>query len=201
MTYPPAPWRLHGQLWLSLFRVRQGDHADCGPGIYAAALVSYEHPSPLIYSELLVARRVRAAGAPRINITDIWVDSEASMRGGRELWAIPKELCALSRTSTGHHLTRTSWDARVGGVEIASARFTDISRVSPRTPFAGSTWQRRRPDQPGTEREVVADLTGSGKGLPCRGSWTFNAAGPLGWLAGKRPLASFRMTDFQMSFG
>ena len=25
--------------------------------------------------------------------------------------------------------------------------------------------------------------------------------GALGWLAGKRPLASFRMTDFQMSFG
>jgi hypothetical protein len=25
--------------------------------------------------------------------------------------------------------------------------------------------------------------------------------GPLAWLAGKRPLASFRMTDFSMLFG
>ncbi len=48
---------------------------------------------------------------------------------------------------------------------------------------------------------MVADLRGSAKALPCRGSWEFDAHGPLAWLAGKRPLASFRMADFQMSFG
>jgi len=49
--------------------------------------------------------------------------------------------------------------------------------------------------------EVVATLAGSAKVLPCRGTWEFNEAGPLAWLAGKRSLASFRMADFQMSFG
>ena len=31
-SYPPAPWTMHGQLWLSLFRVRPGDHPDRDPG-------------------------------------------------------------------------------------------------------------------------------------------------------------------------
>lgn len=213
MTYPPAPWNMHGQLWLSLFRVRPGDHPDREPGVYGAALVSYERPSPLTYSELLVARPVKAAGGrrpilglsralrARVEITDIWVDSEDSLHGGRDLWAIPKDLCDFQRTSSGHRVQRTSWSTSLDGVPIASAHFTDVSRMIPRTPFKGSTWQQRAADQAGADREVVADLKGSAKAFPCHGSWEFSELGPLAWLAGKRPLASFRMTDFQMSFG
>ena len=90
MTYPPAPWNMHGQLWLSLFRVREGDHPDREPGVYGAALVSYEQPSPLTYSELLVARPVKAAGGRRVNITDIWVDSADSRDGGRDALGDPE---------------------------------------------------------------------------------------------------------------
>ena len=89
MTYPPAPWNMHGQLWLSLFRVREGDHPDRPAGVYGAALVSYEQPSPLTYSELLVARPVEKK-----------VDHHRHLGGlgrlprrGRDLWAIPKDLC------------------------------------------------------------------------------------------------------------
>ena len=128
MTYPPAPWNMHGQLWLSLFRVREGDHPEREPGVYGAALVSYEQPSPLTYSELLVARPVKAAGGRRVNITDIWVDSADSRDGGRGLWAIPKGLCDFERTSTGDRVQRTSWSTTLDGVPIASARFTDVSR-------------------------------------------------------------------------
>ena len=201
MTYPPAPWKMHGQLWLSLFRVREGDHPDREPGVYGAALVSYEQPSPLTYSELLVARPVKAAGGRRVNITDIWVDSADSRDGGRELWAIPKDLCKFDRTTTGTRVQRTSWSTNLDGTPVASARFTDVSSNTLRTPFKGSTWQQRLPDEGGADREVVAELTGSAKALPCRGSWDFDEQGPLGWLADKRPLASFRMTDFAMSFG
>jgi hypothetical protein len=201
MTYPPAPWSMHGQLWLSLFRVRAGDHPDRAPGVYGVALVSYETPSPLTYSELLVARPVKAAGGRRVNITDIWVDSQDSLEGGRALWAIPKDLCDFERTTTGDRVQRTSWSTSLDGVPVASARFTDVSRNAPRVPFKGSTWQQRGVDEPGADREVVAELSGSARGLPCRGSWSFDAKGPLAWLAGKRPLASFRMSDFQMSFG
>lgn len=201
MTYPPAPWNMHGQLWLSLFRVREGDHPDRAPGVYGAALVSYERPSPLTYSELLVARPVRRAGGRRVNITDIWVDSADSRDGGRALWAIPKDLCEFERTTTGTRVQRTSWNTTLDGVPIASARFTDVSGNAPRTPFRGSTWQQRPVTDSGADREVVAELKGSARALPCRGAWTFDESGPLAWLAGKRPLASFRMTDFQMSFG
>ena len=62
--------------------------------------------------------------------------------------------------------------------------------------FKGATRQERE-----TGEEVVASLKGSTKVLPCRSHWEFNDTGPLAWLAGKRPLASFRMADFQMSFG
>jgi hypothetical protein len=201
MTYPQAPWNMHGQLWLSLFRVREGDHGEREPGVYGVALVAYERPSPLTYSELLVARPVKAAGGRRVNITDIWVDSADSRDGGRALWAIPKGLCDFDRQCTGDRVQRMSWSTSLDGVPIASARFADVSSNAPRTPFKGSTWQQRPADEQGADREVVATLRGSAKALPCRGSWDFNDSGPLAWLAGKRPLASFRMCDFQLSFG
>ncbi len=196
MTYPAAPWSMHGQLWLSLFRVRAGDHPDRASGVYGVALVSYQHPSPLTYSELLVARPVKVADRRHVSITDIWVDSADSRDGGRELWAIPKDLCAFDRSTTGSRLQRTVWNTTLDGVPVASARFTDVSRNVPRIPFRGSTWQQR-----GSGETVVAELTGRTRALPCLGSWQFHHGGPLAWLAGKRPVASFRMTDFQMSFG
>lgn len=201
MTYPPAPWQMHGQLWLSLFRVREGDHPDREPGVYGAALVSYEKPSPLTYSELLVARPVKRAGGRRVNIVDIWVDSADSRDGGRDLWAIPKDLCKFGRTTTGARVQHTTWETNLDGVPIASARFSDVSGLAPRAPFRGSTWQRRTATEAGADREVIAEMRGSARVLPCRGAWEFNAEGPLSWLAGKRPLASFRMSDFSMSFG
>jgi hypothetical protein len=197
MTYPPAPWNMHGQLWLSLFRVREGDHPDRPAGVYGAALVSYERPSPLIYSELLVARQVEK----RVTITDIWVDSADSREGGRELWAIPKELCDFRLSNTGNRLQRTSWTASLAGRPIARAQFSDVSNLTLRTPFKGATRQERPPEDHRAGEEVLATLKGSAKVLPCRGSWEFNDAGPLAWLAGKRPLASFRMADFSMAFG
>jgi hypothetical protein len=138
-------------------------------------------------------RRERFRG---VNITDIWVDSEDSLEGGRALWAIPKDLCDFRLAGSGNRLKRTSWTASLEGRPIARARFSDVSKATLRTPFKGATRQERESGE-----EVVASLKGSAKALPCRGTWEFNDAGPLAWLAGKRTLASFRMADFQMSFG
>jgi hypothetical protein len=214
VTYPAAPWRMVGSLWLSLFRLADDVDELRPAGIYGAAFVSYEEGSPLTYSELLVARPVtsdepgrrggiagvaRALGA-RVQITDIWVDSPASMAGGRELWAIPKGLCDFT-LDTGHTgpLTRTEWSASLDRRPIASARFTDVSRAAPRLPFKGGTWQPGIADTDGEER--TAPITGSSKTLPCRGSWDFDAHGPLAWLRDARPLASARLAAFRMSFG
>lgn len=192
-SYPPAPWQMHGQLWVSLFRVRPGDHPDREPGVYGVALVKYEEPSPLTYGELLVARPVDKA----VNITDIWVDSPASVAGGRALWAIPKDLCDFHLDIATHGpVTRAAWDVSLDGQPIVSARFTDVARAGLRLPFKGSTWQQREDGE-----EVTAALTGSSKALPARSHWSFAPDGPLGWLAGKRTIASFRQADFEMSFG
>lgn len=196
-SYPPAPWHMHGQLWLSLFRVREGDHPERDPGVYGVALVRYDEPSPLTYGELLVARQAPTSAGKAVTITDIWVDSPNSVRGGRELWAIPKDLCDFDiDVSTRGPVTRANWTVSLQGAPIASARFTDLSRAAIRLPFKGRTWQQRE-----TGEEVTARLTGSSKALPARGHWEFDPDGPLGWLAGKRSLASFRQADFTMSFG
>jgi acetoacetate decarboxylase len=195
VSYPSAPWQLQGQLWLSLFRVPTAVDAARPAGLYGAAFVGYEPDSPLTYSELLVARAVDRA----IRITDIWVDSPASMAGGRELWAIPKELCDFRLESDrGGPLSRTEWSATRERRPIAEARFTDVSRAAVRLPFRARVRQPSlEPGGPGGE----APMRGTARTLPCRGHWDFAPDGPLGWLAGRRPVASFRMVDFRMSFG
>jgi acetoacetate decarboxylase len=186
-------------MWATLFAV---DGAPGRPrGRYAAAFASYEPDSPLTYSELLVARSL---GGTRLQVTDIWVDSPASRAGGRELWALPKELADfdLDTNHTGP-LSRTEWTARVptgsvGRRAVATARFTDVSRAGVRLPLRGGT--RQPPLAPGGT-PLAAAITGSAKVLPGRSHWDFDADGPLGWLRGARQLATFRLCDFRLSFG
>ena len=201
VSYPAAPWAMVGQLWLSLFRLGSDVDELRRAGTYGAAFVSYETGSPLTYSELLVARLVPTEEHGRcVSITDIWVDSPASVAGGRELWAIPKGLCDFE-LDTSHRgpLSSTDWSASLGRSSIASASFTDVSRAMVRIPFKGTTWQPGIDDTDGEDRTAV--LQGSSKALPCRGRWDFAADGPLGWMRNARQLASFRQADFRMSFG
>ena len=201
IEYPDAPWHMVGQLWLSIFKLREGVDALRPAGTYGAAFVSYEPGSPLTYSELLVARLVPTEQHGKcVSITDIWVDSPASVAGGRELWAIPKGLCDFELDSSHRGpLSSTTWSTSVERRPIASASFTDVSRAMVRIPFKGTTWQPGIEDTDGEER--TATLQGSSKALPCRGRWDFAADGPLGWMRGARQLASFRQADFKMSFG
>jgi hypothetical protein len=201
VSYPAAPWHMVGSLWLTLFRLREPVDELRPAGVYGAAFVSYTDGSPLTYSELLVARPVATdRDGRRVTITDIWVDSPASVAGGRELWAIPKGLCDFSfESSHTGPLTTTEWTARLGRTPIATATFRDVSRAAPRLPFKGGTWQPGLDDTGGVER--TATLQGSSKALPARAHWDINRDGPLGWLAGGRQLASFRQASFRMSFG
>lgn len=194
--HPPAPWRSVGQGWFSVFRVR--DAAVRPDGLYVAGFVAYEPGSTLDYSELLVARVLLAPRQPRVEVTDIWVDSVESRDGGRELWAIPKGLGRFTRTSRrAGPVVRTDWAGALEDRPVASASFGDVSRVAPRVPFRSAT---RQPGlDGGPERE--ARFSGSARVLACRGSWQIAPEGPLRWLRGQRRLASVRVTDFRMSFG
>ena len=201
VAYPDAPWHMLGSLWVTVFRLRHDVDALRPRGVYGAAFVSYGEGSPLTYSELLVARALpKSTGrAGQVSITDIWVDSPASVAGGRELWAIPKGLCDFE-LDTSHRgpLARTDWSASLERRPIASATFTDVSRAAPRLPFKGRTWQPELPEGGG---EKGAVLQGSAKTLPARARWDFDVDGPLAFLRDARAVASFRMASFRMSFG
>ncbi|CAN5378185.1 acetoacetate decarboxylase family protein [soil metagenome] len=201
VAYPEAPWQMVGSLWLSVFRLKRDVDELRPAGVYGAAFVSYTEGSPLTYSELLVARALsKGEGKGRkVSITDIWVDSPASVAGGRELWAIPKGLCDFELESSHRGpLTSTSWSASFGRAPIASASCADVSRAVPRLPFKGETWQPELPEGGG---EKGATLQGSSKAFVARAHWDFAADGPLAFLRDARQLASFRQADFTMSFG
>ena len=201
VSYPTAPWHMVGSLWLTLFKVAQPVDDLRPAGIYGAAFVSYEEGSPLTYSEFLVARPISTdRDGRRVSITDIWVDSPASVAGGRELWAIPKGLADFTLESEHRGpFTSTDWRVTEGRVPIAAATFKDVSRAAVRLPFKGGTWQPGIEDTHGEER--TATLQGSSKALPARARWDVNPDGPVGFLAGARQLASFRQAAFRMSFG
>ncbi|WP_220794622.1 acetoacetate decarboxylase family protein [Nocardioides pelophilus] len=197
--YPPAPWHMHGSLWLSAFRLAHDADARHPAGTYGVALVDYVEPSPLTYGELLVARTTRTEDGRRaVTITDIWVDSPASLAGGRALWAIPKQLCDFDLESSFRGpVTSTDWTATIDRRAIVDASFTDVSRAAPRVPSKGLVVQPPIDDH--TE-PVTVMMTGSARALPCRGRWSFAADGPLAFLREARQLASFRMASFRLDF-
>jgi acetoacetate decarboxylase len=108
-TYPPAPWRIVGPAAVALRLVtvdvaRRFVPDDLSivrvtPGrtLAALAVAQYRTGSTLTYSELSVmpalVRRGKTVGAW---VSHMWVDDETSLRGGRELWGMPKQLATFS---------------------------------------------------------------------------------------------------------
>lgn len=183
-------------MWLSLFAVTATGRADRPSGLYGAAVVDYQEGSPLTYHELLVARLLRDGPAPRVRITDIWVDSEQSLAGGRALWAIPKLLAELPLEAAGGTVERMTAHGYADGARIASARFRAIPRAALlRAPFTATV------SQPRDGSPLLTPMRGTARTLPCWGSWDFAPTGPLGFLHGRRPFASFRLTDVDLTFG
>jgi acetoacetate decarboxylase len=187
-----------GQQWLSLFRVTGSGRPDRPAGMYGVAFVDYAEGSVLTYHELLVARLLRDGDDKHVTVTDIWVDSEKSMQGGRALWGVPKELAKFDTSIGGiGPVHRTEWSAHDDAQPIASAKFIDVPRAGlVRLPFKGTTWQEHE-----NGGAITATLSGTAKNVLALGSWDFAADGPLGWLHGRRPLLTVRMVDFTMHFG
>jgi hypothetical protein len=188
--YPPAPWYLRGQLYLSVFLVPRRDVPDLPVGVrplaiggrvpVGAAWVDYQPGGTLHYRELLAAVLVRQGARPRASITHIWVDSAASRDGGRELWAIPKDLADL-------HIAPPQ--ARADG--IATATLRPGRKLPGRWPAPLSV------AQPG----ITTAVRGKAAVRPTRISWRIAPDGPLAWLAAHRPLFSLTLADFRLRFG
>jgi hypothetical protein len=105
MGYPPAPWRLHGEL--IIVPTRRGGILLAN---YAGGTLSYHEL--IVFSGLVVSR--------------IYVDSPESMRGGRAIWRLPKELAEFDHS-------RTAIEVRQGGRVLLRAA---IRRRRGRIPLA-----------------------------------------------------------------
>lgn len=195
MPFPSPPWDLRGEMWVSTFAVRSSGRADRRAGLYGAAVVDYREGGVLTYHELLVARLASPPPGTEITITDIWVDSEISMQGGRSLWAIPKGLAEVEIDDSGGPVFHTTASTSLEGDRVASASFRGVRLPGPALPFAFRTVQ---PRAGGLTR---ARVTGKARVQACLGRWSFAPDGPLGFLAGRPALASWRMSDFRISFG
>lgn len=181
-----------------MFALRESGRPNRPAGVYAVAFVDYLEGSVLTYHELLVARLLRNRPAPRVRITDTWVDSAESRAGGRSLWAIPKQLADLPlHVENEGSRVHTSFRGEAGGVAIASAVFTSRpwAALLP-LPFASATSQLRDDDT-----EVLTRFRGHVRGVPCHARWRFDADGPLGWLHSRRPLVSMHLVEARTSFG
>ncbi|WP_370961494.1 acetoacetate decarboxylase family protein [Amycolatopsis sp. cg9] len=197
--YPPQPWHLTADARVSIWRVPPSRLPSLPPGAAPllvagqasvfTAWIDYTPPGQLAYHELLAAVSIKARRVS-CSITEIWVDSEASMAGGRELWAIPKGLATLDFTS-GPTFTAT---AATSGDWIATAAFKRRPGLPLRVPTSFEVVQERD----GLLRTPVGAKI---RPRPASADWSFNPDGPLGYLDGRRPVASLELPGSQLRFG
>ena len=195
--YPPQPWNLVADARVSVWRVPVADLPAlaaeplviAGQASVFTAWIDYTPPGQLAYHELLAAVSIKARRVS-CSITEIWVDSEASLAGGRELWAIPKDLATLDftggRTFTATAATADDW--------IATAAFRRRAGLPVRLPTSFEVVQERD----GLLRTPVGAKISP---RPASADWSFNPEGPLGYLAGRRPVTSLELPASELRFG
>ncbi|GAB3501585.1 acetoacetate decarboxylase family protein [Amycolatopsis cihanbeyliensis] len=198
--YPPQPWHLTGQAYLSTWQVpaaelpRVPSEVDplvvLGRALVVTAWIDYQQGGQLSYHELLACVAVRGPGTTA-TVTEIWVDSEASLAGGRELWGIPKEPAGLEF----HHGRAFTGTAATGSDWIATAAFV------PRSGPPVSTPSRFTVAQSADGAVLRSPVRARGRPRLASASWNLNPDGPLGYLAGRRPLFSAQLEDFDLHFG
>jgi acetoacetate decarboxylase len=115
--YPAAPWDLRGRVAIVPVPVRADAARAAGvpPGarlLTAGAwtlggllLADYDETATLRYHELIVFSGLAAAGGrPAFVVSQIYVDDDASLAGGRAIWGLPKQ--------------RAGFEARAGRIEV-----------------------------------------------------------------------------------
>ncbi|WP_372660151.1 acetoacetate decarboxylase family protein [Amycolatopsis kentuckyensis] len=197
--YPPQPWHLTADARVSIWRVPPS-RLSLPPGVSPllvaghasvfTAWIDYTPPGQLAYHELLAAVSIKARRVS-CSITEIWVDSEASMAGGRELWAIPKDLATLDFTTGDRTFTAT---AATADAWIATAAFKRRAGLPLKLPTSFEVVQERD----GLLRTPVGAKISP---RPASADWSFNPDGPLGYLDGRRPVASLELPKSELRFG
>ena len=202
LAYPPSPWQLCASGHCSLWRVPAREfHLPLPDGVrpfiaarsvwLASGFVNYGPEGDLSYHELFLAVLVRTGSRFGVHVTSIWVDSEVSLRGGRALWGVPKELAhfrisasPVSRIESYSHdgmLACSSFEARWRWPFRSRARAIVI--------------QTHRGALQYTPVAASARVTfGSAR-------WQLSDVSPLRILAGRKPFLSVGLTAAQVRFG
>ncbi len=101
IPYPAAPWDMKGQLWMSAFKSDAPVQLPTGlkhfldPKTIIVTLVRYLEGT-LPYDELIVGTPARLGARVGIYVDYIWVNSLASVWGGRRIWGVPKNLAEFT---------------------------------------------------------------------------------------------------------
>lgn len=144
--YPPAPWRARSHFWAGLFRsdrpapLPAGLRPLLGARTRVVTLVRYLRGSTLVYDELIIATPALIGARPGLAVEYIWVDSLASLWGGRRIWGLPKELADFEWSEDSVRVSDASGPLMTLDVDRSPAR-------GPALPFAtasigrlGDTW-------------------------------------------------------------
>jgi NAD(P)-dependent dehydrogenase (short-subunit alcohol dehydrogenase family) len=153
----------------------------------------------LTYHEVFAGVMVRhaATGLTGMTVNHIWVDDETSLRGGRALWGVPKELARFDfdHQAPGGGFLGKAWDPQ--GRTLIEGRFTPGLGLpqDTRTKVGLPGLQRLR----GALHSMAAEFETSPR--LARADITVPQDSPLAVLgiAGRRPLVSFVMKDFRTS--
>ncbi|MBZ4018841.1 acetoacetate decarboxylase family protein [Streptomyces purpurogeneiscleroticus] len=173
--YPAPPWKARGVLWMSVLTAREAPElpADLSPvggrRTLLLVLARYTEGS-LRYDEFAVGSPARRGRRVGMFCHRIWVDSAASLRGGRQLWGIPKEMA------------RFSWDAETVRVPREAGR----SRPSAWARTAGRASRSSAPPAAGS-----AGSAANGRSCAGRSRGASAGAGSASWT-GTRPCRTSR---------
>ena len=203
LSYPPSPWNLNATAYVSFWRVPAKDwrgslSSKLGTGIRELTLfgslnlcsgfVEYEPGGDLQYRELFLAVLARAGARLGANLPLIWVDSIASLEGGRALWGIPKQLGAL-------HLENGTLRAAANGRPIASMSFEPGRRLLRRFPIRATVMQARGSELVRTPIHVSAEVE------RIRAQWYIPQDSALCVLQDRVPIMSLRLSQARLRFG
>lgn len=201
VSFPPSPWRLTGDMAVSLWRVPAGElpHWPLPPGARPWILrrrctlvtfwVDYRPGGVLSYREFLVGLAVRHRRGLAPTAVAVWVDDERALTGGRVLWGIPKEYGAL-------RVRRDADGMRAELVVAGAAPVRAVHRDRFRLPFRLTARVRllqRLPD--GTVRRVPVRF--GGRPVVGRAVLSGEPSAPLAFLTRRRPAVSVTVRDFR----
>ena len=172
-----------------------------GRAVVGTAWAVYGPGGVLAYNEVLAAVRVRVGGRPFTTVTHIWVDHPASVAGGRELWGIPKQHAAFR--VRGHGADGAEFAASAvtpDGQPIAKLRFRGRAALPGRWRLRTRTAQRPLDHDRGKALKIAEAKALASVGFGAA-AWDFALDGPLGFLHGREPFLSARLTELSLRFG